>query len=91
MSKRGVSIWDLLAWIALGSIVVWALLKIFGVINTPSFIEYYPILAASYVFGWQMHKLENVAREVEGLKKFSGETIKEIHNIKTNCLVNHGK
>ena len=87
--KKSVSIWDVLAWVALGSIVVWVLLKIFGIINTPLFLEYYPILAASYVFGWQMHKLETVAREVDGLKQFRSETIHQIHDIKLNCAKNH--
>ena len=87
--KRGVSVWDVLAWIALLSIGVWALLKIAGIINTPLFLEYYPILAASYVFGWQMHKLEIVSRDIKDLKKFRNKTICEINNLKLNCAKNH--
>ena len=49
--KKRLSIWDVLAWVAIVSIVVWAILKISGIINSPLFIEYYPIFAASYAFG----------------------------------------
>ena len=83
------SIWDILAWVALVSIVVWTILKITGVINTPLLIQYYPILAASYAFGWQMNKLNSIGKEVEGLKKFREETVKEINGIKLNCARNH--
>ncbi|MFH1607641.1 MAG: hypothetical protein ABIA78_00755 [archaeon] len=87
--KKRLSIWDILAWVALVSIVVWGVLKVAGVINTPLLLEYYPLFAVSYVFGWQMNKLNDVAREVEGLKNFRNETIKHIHLIKENCARNH--
>jgi hypothetical protein len=83
--KKRFSVWDILAWIALASIIIWGILKVTGIINTPLFIEYYPLFAVSYVFGWQMNKLNNVAKEVEGLKSFKNETIKQIHEIKENC------
>jgi hypothetical protein len=83
--KRGLSVWDILAWFALASIIIWGILKVTGIINTPLLIEYYPLFAISYVFGWQMNKLNNVAKEVEGLKSFKNETIKQIHEIKENC------
>lgn len=83
--KKRFSIWDILAWVALGSIVIWATLKILGIINTPPWLLYSPIYSASYVAGWMMQKLNSVARDVEDLKKFKNETIKEIHNIKENC------
>lgn len=89
MNKRGLSFWDILAWIALGLILVWIILKTLGVINTSLWLEYTPIYAAVYIAGWQIHKLEIVAREVEGLKKFKDATINEINNIKTNCKINH--
>ncbi|GEM_PF-4831078 len=88
MVKR--SVWDWLAWVALVSIVVWAILKVIGIINTPVLLEYYPIFAACYVFGWQMNKLDGVSRDVKDLKKFRGETIKKIHGIELNCVKNHG-
>ena len=87
--KRGISVWDVLAWVALASIVVWGILKVTGLINTPLLLEYYPLFAVSYVFGWQMNKLNDVSKEVEGLKNFRNETIKQINEIKLNCARNH--
>lgn len=83
------NIWDALAWVALASIVVWGILKVTGVINTPLLLEYYPLFAVSYIFGWQMNKLNDVAHEVEGLKTFRNETIIQINEIKLNCERNH--
>jgi len=91
MDKRGISFWDVLAWIVLGLILLWLILKTLGVINSPLWIEYAPIYGAVYIAGWQIHKLAIVAREVEGLKKFKEATINEINNIKTNCKINHNK
>ncbi|MFH0808668.1 MAG: hypothetical protein V1888_03595 [archaeon] len=89
MVKR--SVWDWLAWIAIISIAVWALLKGFGVFNTPVLLEVYPYLAVSYVFGWQANKLSSVCYEVKDLKKFRNDTIKQINEIKLNCVKNHGQ
>ena len=88
MVKR--SFWDWLAWVALGFILVWLILKTVGIINTSLWLTYAPLYAATYVAGWQVNKLNNIGREVEGLKRFRNETVKEIHNIKLNCTRNHG-
>ena len=89
MNKRGLSFWDILAWIALGLILVWLILKTFGIINTPAWLEYTPIYAAVYIAGWQIHKLETVANDVKDLKRFKEATISKINNIETNCKINH--
>ena len=89
MDKKGRSFWDVLAWVALGLILIWLILKTLGIINTPLWLEYAPIYAAVYIAGWQIHKLDTVAKEVEGLKRFKINTINEINNIKTNCIKNH--
>jgi len=78
--------WDWLAWFSLGSIVVWGILKVTGVINTPLLLQYYPLFAASYAVGWQMNKLSDMSLE---FKRFRSETVKKIHNIELNCAKNH--
>lgn len=88
---KRLNIWDVLAWVALASIVIWAILKITGIINTPLLLEYYPIFAASYAFGWQMHKLSVIAEDAKDLKKFREATVSEINSIKTKCQINHLK
>ena len=84
-----INIWDIIAWLALAFIVVWLLLKTLGIINTPLWLEYSPLYAAAYIAGWQIHKLDSVAKEVHELKNFKNATINEISNIKTNCLIKH--
>tara|TARA_Y100000310_G_scaffold344480_1_gene457469 strand:+ start:1208 stop:1468 length:261 start_codon:yes stop_codon:yes gene_type:complete len=80
--KRGISFWDILAWLALISILVWVTLKIFGIINTPLWLQYAPIYSACYIAGWQIHKLDSVSRDVQDLKRFKEKTIFEVNRIK---------
>jgi hypothetical protein len=87
--KKSVSVWDIIAWIVLALILIWLILKVTGIINTPILIEYAPYFGAVYLAGWQIHKLEMVARDVQELKIFKKETINEIHKIKENCAKNH--
>lgn len=87
--KRGLSFWDILAWVALALILIWLILKTFGIINTPALLEYAPIYAAVYIAGWQIHKLYDVAEDVKELKKFKEPTISEINKLKINCAKNH--
>jgi hypothetical protein len=83
------NVWDVIAWIVLILIFIWLVLKTLGIINTPVWLEYSPLYGAIYLAGWAMHKLENVSREVNDLKNFKEATIKEINNIKINCVKNH--
>ena len=89
--KKRMNIWDIIAWIALASIILWVTLKILGVMNTPLWLEYAPIYSASYVAGWAMHKLSVMSEEVNSLKKFRDETISQINDLKLNCIKNHNK
>jgi len=84
------SIWDIIAWIVLAGIVLWLLLKIFGIINTSELVTYAPYFGAVYLAGWQMHKLSQVAQDARELKKFKDATINEINKVKLNCVRNHG-
>jgi hypothetical protein len=84
-----ISIWDIIAWIVLGGILLWLVLKVLGVIHTPLWLEYAPLFGAVYLAGWHIHKLDNVAKEVHDLKRFKEATVNEINNIKTKCTINH--
>ena len=89
MNKKKLSFWDILAWIVLAGILLWLILKMLGIINTPILLEYAPYLGAIYLAGWHMHKLESVAEDVKELKVFKDETINQINFIKLNCAKNH--
>jgi len=86
---RKLSFWDVLAWIVLLGILLWLILKTAGIINTPLWLEYAPLYGAVYLAGWQIHKLDIVANEVEGFKKFRGETVREVNEIRNKCNLNH--
>ena len=88
---KKINIWDIIAWVALTIIIVWVILKVSGIINTPLWMEYIPIYSAVYIAGWQIHKLQSVSEDVKDLKKFRFETIGQINNIKTNYIKNHYK
>lgn len=83
------SFWDILAWVVLVLILLWLILKVTGVINTPVLIEYAPYFGAAYIAGWAMHKLDSVSDDVKSLKNFASATSREINNIKSNCYRNH--
>jgi len=91
MKKRGLNIWDVIAWIVLAGILLWLILKVLGIINTPILIQYAPYFGAVYLAGWQIHKLETVTKDVKDLKKFEKATIEQVNQIKTNCMVKHKK
>ena len=54
------NIWDILSWVALGYILIWLILKVLGVINTPPIIEWSPAFAAVYFVGRTMQKIDNL-------------------------------
>lgn len=87
--KRGLNIWDIIAWICIFGIFLWLVLKVSGIINTPLLIEYAPYFGAVYLAGWQIHKLSYVAKDVGELKKFRYETIEQINKIRLNCIEKH--
>jgi len=90
MVQKRLNLWDIIAWIVLGGIALWFLLKVLGFINTPALIEYAPIFGAVYLAGWAMHKLDTAVDDVKELKRFSKETANQINNIKEKCFKNHG-
>jgi len=89
MVKKRLNIWDKLAWVVLGLILLWLILKVTGIINTPLLVTYAPYFGAVYIAGWQINKLSSVSENVKELKKFRHETIKEIHELKLNCIKKH--
>ena len=90
MEKKA-SFWDILAWVVLGLILLWLILKVAGVISTPDLLTYAPLFGVIYLAGWAMHKLDVAVRDIKELKYFKDRTIEEIHRIKERCIRNHQK
>lgn len=89
MVKHKLNVWDIIAWIVLALILLWLILKTFGIINTPLWLQYAPLYGAIYLAGWYAQKLEGIGKGVDELNNFRGETIKKINNIELNCAKNH--
>lgn len=89
--KKRLTFWDIIAWIVLVGIFIWLLLRVMGIIQTSTLLEYAPIFGAVYLAGWAMHKLDSASDDIKDLRKFAKDTVFEINNIKTNCIKNHGR
>ena len=72
--KKRVNVWDIIAWIVLGLILLWIILKVAGVINTPALLEFAPYFGAIYLAGWAMHKLDRAVDDINELKGFNRAT-----------------
>ncbi|MFH1212054.1 MAG: hypothetical protein V1659_03955 [Candidatus Woesearchaeota archaeon] len=79
--KQPDSIFDYIAWLVLAGELLWLILKVIGIINTPVLLEYAPLFGAVYLAGWAMHKLNNATGDISMLKTDFKETEKKISNI----------
>jgi len=83
MNKKAHSnFWDILAWIALAGIIIWVLLKSFGIINTPIWIEYAPVWPAIYLAGWSIERLKRTNEDLTQIKKSIINIGKDMSKIK---------
>ncbi|MBS3121680.1 hypothetical protein J4434_02240 [Candidatus Woesearchaeota archaeon] len=94
LNLKRISVWDYLAWCVLFGILIWLLLKVFGIINTPVLIEYAPYFGAVYIAGWAMQKLDRAIEDIRYLNRDIKEIkvdLKDIENdvglIRKNCSV----
>lgn len=63
------SIWDILTWIALGTILAWAVLKSIGAINSPPWQEMIPVFGAVFVAGRIVQIISDVKNGLSGMNK----------------------
>jgi len=87
LNKKGASIWDILAWIALIGLGVWLLLKILGIIQTPPWLEYAPLYGVIYIAGWAMHKLHIATDNIKEIRKDVKEIETDVNKIRVNCPI----
>jgi len=80
--KRGrISFWDVLAWIVLGLILLWLILRVAGIINTLALIEYAPYFGAVYIAGWAMSVLVRATQDISGMKRNLSFLNKNFHEL----------
>lgn len=78
------SIWDYLAWIILFLITIWIILKITGIIQTPIWLQYSPLLGVIYLAGWAMSKLDTATEDIKEIKTDIEEIKKDTQEIETD-------
>ena len=65
------SIWDIMEWLALAGIVLWAVAKAVGWINTPLIIELVPLILVAFSFGRFFQEQKEFRNE---MREFKNET-----------------
>ena len=65
------SIWDVMEWMALAGIVLWAVAKALGWINMPLIIELAPLLLAAFSLGRFFQEQKEFRKE---MREFKNET-----------------
>jgi len=89
---------SVLDWITFGvlfGIFVWVILKMVGIINTPDWLLYLPLVGAIFAAGSFYYRVidfgSKVVRLESNLGQFRNVTIEKIHGLELNCARNHGK
>ena len=57
MPKRKIDIWDVLFWIAMAVLILYIILKLLGIINTPEWINLLPFISLAFAIGVFYQKL----------------------------------
>ena len=72
------SFWDWLAYVAIGFLIAYFLLKTLGIIQSPIELDIVAISSASYLLGRYAMKIDFISEKTK-------EHSKELKEIKTNC------
>lgn len=59
------NIWDTLAWVAFGYVVIYALLKVVGVLHSPVQVDIGLIVSAAYFIGKHAQKIDTCIKDIE--------------------------
>lgn len=62
--KRNISIWEIIAWVGLAILVVWIILKLFGIIQSPLIFEMTPIITLCLILGSLLANVKNIKSEL---------------------------
>lgn len=67
MTKKG-SIWNILAWIAFAIVVIYILLKILKIIESPVTIDIIALLSATYFVGRYAKRIDDTFNDLKTIK-----------------------
>lgn len=63
------SFWDLLAYICLGFLIAYFLLKVTGIIHSPLELDIVAIISGAYLIGKYAMKIDLISEEIKSIKK----------------------
>ena len=64
-----ISFWDWIAYIALGILVAYFLLKILGIIHSPIELDVIALISGAYLAGRYAMKIDIISSELKSIKK----------------------
>jgi hypothetical protein len=70
------SFWDILAWIAFAYVVIYAILKVMGVLHSPIPIDIAAIVSTAFFVGKYAQRIDFCIKDVELIK----DDLKEVRN-----------
>jgi len=76
-------------YVLMASVVIWFVLKVLGVIHSPTLVELYPWFAiasgAGVAYGKITETLKNIKKDIDDFKSVSNR----LTNLETTCKITH--
>lgn len=66
--KRNVSVWEIIEWIGLTILIIWVILKLFRIIESPLTFELAPIITLCLILGGLLADMKNTKTEIRNVK-----------------------
>ncbi|MBU1204051.1 MAG: hypothetical protein KKG60_03215 [Nanoarchaeota archaeon] len=80
MGKKKLKTFDILAWIAFGIVVLYFILKIIGIIQSPMTIDLIALISGAFFIGRYAQKIDSSLNDLENVKG-------DIRNLDKKCLI----
>jgi len=81
--------YSIVVYACLGSIIIWVFLKAFGIINTPTIFELFPLLAGALASGAAYGKFATTLRHIERKTNQIPSVKDRLTKIETTCELTH--
>lgn len=66
--KRSISVWEIIAWIGLILLIIWIILKLFRVIESPLVFDMAPIITLCLILGGLLADMRNIRADTKNVK-----------------------
>ncbi len=77
-------IYDFIFWTSMSVILVWIILKGFGIINTPVFIQLIPYAGGIFAFGIFFQMIKDLKEQIKDIKSEVKEVKVDITSVKVD-------